>query len=601
MHRRGLGWALVALALVSLGACTRSVSPRDAIAVAVRIEKVRAHLSAAAALAATGDWALAAAHAGHPAEDMQAIDAALSSVDPQADAALRAELIAIRDAVAAKSGDVATLVIDADRTLAAAERAIGQGAADTGAFRAAVASDLLELATTEYDEGVANGSVQQLSEYEDAYVFLARAHALVPALDPSLLAAIPSLVPPAALVAPDRVEALVDAAKDALAPIAGTTYAPAPADDLAPLLATIDTAAAHVDRGDASAANAAVLAFRGSWTQVEGQVKARSADAYARIENDFAAATAALVARPPSYGAAREAIADMRAQLAPFVATAASYTAFDAGLILVREGVEALLIIAALLAFLAKTGNAAKRRWIWTGGAAGIAASIAIAGLITVAFSASEAAGADRELLEGGTGLFAAAMLVYMSWWLHSKASLSSWQRYIREKSGAALANGSLLGLALVAFLAVFREGAETALFYVGMAPAIGLSDLALGLGVGALVLAAVGAAVLAFGARIPVRPFFLGTSVLVYYLALKFAGTGIHALQVAGILSASPRAYLPDVGLIGAFPTLETTVVQAALVLGAAGWLVTRRRFDIVARDPRTMGSEPTGRRRET
>ena len=592
MHFRPRHLVFLALALVALGACARAETPRDRSDVAVRIEKVRAHLLAAEANAAAARWELAAVHAGHPAEDMQPIDAALSKIDPQADATLRARIAAIRDAVAARDPSLAARVADADRLLEDAERRIAGDASGTPQFRAAVAAELVEMAETEYAEAVVDGRLQELSEYQDAYAFLARARALA-SIDDALTAALPAIMPPAALLPADRVEALVDKARDDLLAIAGPAYAPPATTDLSPLLSHLDTASASVGAADAPAAREAMLSFRGTWTQVESLVKGRSSDAYARIENDMARAMAALAANPTDYVAAREAIADMRAQVSPFVASTSSYGVFDAAIILIREGVEALLIVAALLAFLAKTGNGEKRAWIWGGGAAGVGASIIIAGVITVAFSASETAGMDRELLEGLTGLFAAAMLLYMSWWLHSKSNLGAWQKYIREKSGTALARGSLLGLALVAFLAVFREGAETALFYVGIAPSISLGDLALGLLIGAGTLVVVGAATLVFGMRIPIRPFFLGTSVLVYYLALKFVGTGIHALQVAGVVSASPRAYLPDIGLVGAFPTIETTAVQAALLAAALGWLVVGRRwFDTVAREPRKSGA---------
>ncbi len=583
----------MAAAALALGACAPAETARDRALVAVRIEKVRAHLLAAAENAAAGRWDLSAVHAAHPAEDLQPIDSALAKRDAPMDAALRAQLASVRDAVAAHDASFAGAVAAADGTLESAERLVAGGVADTPAFRAAVARELLELSTTEYADGVADGKLQELSEYQDAYAFLARARALVPDLDPALLAAMPAVTPPATLLTAERVEALVDGEKDALAAVAGAPYAAAAVNDLSPLLTHLDAASEAATAGDARAASESLLAFRGTWTQVESMVKGRSADAYARTENDMATAMAALAANPADYAKARESIADMRAQLSPFVASPASYGVFDAAIILLREGVEALLIVAALLAFLAKTGNSARRGWIWAGSAAGIAASIAIAIAITLAFSASESAGADRELLEGATGLFAAAMLLYMSWWLHSKSSLGAWQQYIREKSGTALARNSLVGLAVVAFLAVFREGAETALFYVGMAPSIAVSDLALGLLIGAAGLGAIGAAVLVFGVRIPIRPFFLGTSVLVYYLALKFVGTGVHALQVAGLVSASPRAYLPDVGIIGAFPTVETTAVQAALVALALGWLVLGRRgFDTVAREPRNTGA---------
>jgi high-affinity iron transporter len=345
----------------------------------------------------------------------------------------------------------------------------------------------------------------------------------------------------------------------------------------------LDAALAALDRGDAATANAEVVAFRNDWTDVEVVVKGRSIDTYGAIENDTAAALSLLGTRPADTAGAHEAVARIRTAIEPFAGPSGTYGVFDAAVILLREGFEALLVVAALLAFMAKSGNADKRKWIWTGSGAGILASVGVAVLVNVVFSASTAVGANREILEGVTGLFAAVMLVYVSYWMHSKSNISSWQRYIRDKSTSALARNSLLSLALIAFLAVFREGAETALFYLGIAPSIALGDLALGLAIGAAGLAALGVVMLVFGVRIPIRPFFLVTSLLVYYLAFKFVGAGIHALQVAGIVPATSGSFLPDIGFFGVFPTWETTAVQLALLAAAIGFILYER-----ARTPR-------------
>ena len=223
----------------------------------------------------------------------------------------------------------------------------------------------------------------------------------------------------------------------------------------------------------------------------------------------------------------------MHADLAP-IAAGSSYGMWDAAIILFREGFEALLVVAALVAFLQKSGNADKRRWIWMGGAAGIAASIVVA--IMAQFILNRAmANVSREVLEGVIGLFAAAMLLYVGYWLHSKASLAGWQQYIHTQSTAAIERNNLFGLAFIAFLAVFREGAETVLFYIGIAPSISTADLLTGLGVGAAGLVVLAVVMLVLGVRLPIRPFFMVATVLIYYLCLKFVGMGIHALQITG------------------------------------------------------------------
>lgn len=346
-------------------------------------------------------------------------------------------------------------------------------------------------------------------------------------------------------------------------------------------LALLET---HLDRAlqklkahDPVAAATAVAAFRRDWTDVEGLVKAKSARTYVDTEDNMAKAYALLTAQPPDEAGARQTLKIMQTALLPYAEGETRYGVFDAAVILLREGLEALLVVGALLAFLKKTNNADKQRWIWAGGGAGVAASVAVAVFVNLLFSRATA-GVNRELLEGITGLVAAAMLVYVSYWLHSKASLGAWQRYIRDQSSAALARNSLLSLALIAFLAVFREGAETVLFYIGIAPAITTRDLVLGLGLGAGALVLVGLLIFLFGLRLPIRPFFLVTSVLLYYLAFKFVGTGIHSLQVAGVLPVAPADYLPQNGFLGLFPNWESTLVQAALLVAAAAVLLAGR-----------------------
>ncbi len=248
-----------------------------------------------------------------------------------------------------------------------------------------------------------------------------------------------------------------------------------------------------------------------------------------------------------------------------------------------QEGLEALLVIVALLAFLRKSGNADKRGWIWAGGALGVLASIATAFVLQAIFS-RVSAGANRELIEGVTGLIAAALLFYVSYWLHSKASLGAWKQYIDQRTTQALARGSLVGLAVLAFLAVFREGAETAVFYLGMAPAIALRDLLLGMGLGAMVLVIAAVLMLVVGVKLPLRPFFRVAGLLVYYLGFKFVGTGLHSLQVAGAIPSSPipgPEPNPFFEFFGVYPTWQTLLPQLALLLGAlAAWLYLRAQF---------------------
>jgi high-affinity iron transporter len=361
----------------------------------------------------------------------------------------------------------------------------------------------------------------------------------------------------------------------------GSASAPAPAFEveLPDALALLDKASVALAQGDAATAATQLDSFIRAWPSVEGVVATKSPDAYKAIESEMGRALAALKAQPADTATATASLARMRSELAPFAA-GQRYTAFDAAAIILREGLEALLVIVALLAFLRKSGNGDKRGWIWAGGALGVVASVVTAFILQAIFS-RVSAGANRELLEGATGLLAAALLFYVSYWLHSKASLGAWKQYIDQRTTQALARGSMAGLALLAFLAVFREGAETAVFYLGMAPSIALGDLALGFGLGALVLIVVAVLMLVVGVRLPLRPFFRVAGLLVYYLGFKFVGSGLHALQVAGVLPTTPIPGLssnPVFEFFGIYPTWQIMLPQLLLLLAALGaWLYLR------------------------
>ncbi|KAI7246359.1 hypothetical protein KC345_g12078, partial [Hortaea werneckii] len=228
-----------------------------------------------------------------------------------------------------------------------------------------------------------------------------------------------------------------------------------------------------------------------------------------------------------------------------------TYTAWDAALILLREGLEAILVLSALLAYLKREAEPAARRWVWSGAAVGLAGSIGLAVLLTYTISQAAAGGA-REMIEGITGLFAVVMMLTIGRWLHGKTSTAAWNKYVDRQMQGALAKGNLWSLFSIALLAVLREGAETTIFYAGMAPAIATSQLLLGIGGALVVLIILGYAIIALSARLPIAAFFRAATVLIYYLVFRFLGESIHALQVAGRLPAHADSSLPSVSWLG-------------------------------------------------
>ncbi|MDR2820784.1 MAG: FTR1 family iron permease [Desulfovibrio sp.] len=236
-------------------------------------------------------------------------------------------------------------------------------------------------------------------------------------------------------------------------------------------------------------------------------------------------------------------------------------------LILLREGFEAILVVAAIAAYLIRSGNQRLTRVVYASAVAAIAASALLAVALQTVFSIS---GANQELLEGFTMLLAVVVLFFVSNWMVSKAESQAWKNYIEGKVSAAATTGSAAALAAAAFLAVFREGAETILFYQALMADTKeyMNMLWLGFAVASLCLVLLFAAIRFGSLRIPLRSFFIGTSVLMYIMAVSFAGGGVKELQEADFVSVTPVSGVATVDVLGIYPTVETLLPQAVMVV---------------------------------
>jgi high-affinity iron transporter len=235
-------------------------------------------------------------------------------------------------------------------------------------------------------------------------------------------------------------------------------------------------------------------------------------------------------------------------------------------IIILREGVEAILVIAAMAAYLIRSGNQAMVRTVYGSAAAAVLASVAAAFAMQKIFSIS---GASQEILEGASMLLATVVLFLVSNWMFAKAEAEAWKEYIARQVQTAVSKGSSFALGAAAFLAVFREGAETILFYQGMLAGKegDVSSIWTGFGVGCVALAAIFVLVRYGSLRIPLRPFFLGTSILMYVMAVAFAGGGIKELQEGDVIGVTPVDFVQSIDILGVYPTLETLLPQAVLV----------------------------------
>ncbi|MGW6298455.1 FTR1 family protein [Peribacillus butanolivorans] len=302
------------------------------------------------------------------------------------------------------------------------------------------------------------------------------------------------------------------------------------------------------------------------WPNVEGEVSTRDSKLYSDMETKVPTAISLLQSKKIKAEEAKEIVSDLNTRLLPLIDDT-SYTTWDAALILLREGLEALLIVATLLSFLKKIGQANKQKWIWTGVGAGLAASTIFAVIINIVFSQITAA-SSREYIEGITGIVAVLMMLTIGLWLHSKSNIHAWNRYIGKRMDQAIATGSIVSFALISFLSIFREGAETIIFYAGMAPYMELKQLLSGIAIAFLILVVIGFIMLRYSVKLPITLFFKGATILIYVLAFKILGVSIHSLQVSQVLKTHTITSFPFVEWIGLYPTVETILPQAVLIL---------------------------------
>ena len=245
--------------------------------------------------------------------------------------------------------------------------------------------------------------------------------------------------------------------------------------------------------------------------------------------------------------------------------------------ILLREGLEAMLIIVAMIAFLRKAERSDVMPYVHGGWIAALLAGGATWFAATYLIGIS---GASRELTEGFGSLFAAVILLFVGLWMHGKSRADEWQRYIREKMSKALSRGSAWFLFGLAFIVVYREVFETILFFAALWTADNGMTILAGSGAAILLLSVIAWAMLRYSRKLPIGKFFAYSSALMVVLTVILTGKGIAALQEAGLMSVTPLADFPQVSMLGIFPAVQSLIAQVLViaVIAAGYWYNARK-----------------------
>ena len=331
---------------------------------------------------------------------------------------------------------------------------------------------------------------------------------------------------------------------------------------------------AAIAAGDPAEANRLALsAYLDGFEPVEAVLQTRDGGLMLRVEQAMAGFRQAILrGEPEQQLRARlteaEALLDEAERALAPEAESQIATFLGALAILLREGLEALLVVIAIIAFLRKADRTEVLPYVHGGWLAALLTGVATWFAATYAISIS---GQGRELAEGVGGIVAALVLLWVGVWMHGKAQADEWRRYIAAKMQGALSRGSAWFLFGLAFLVVYREAFETILFYAALWTSGNGGTILAGALTAIVLLAVIAWAMLRLSKTLPITQFFRYSAILIAILAVVLIGKGIGALQEAGSISLTALPGIPRITALGLFPTLESVGAQIAMLIALA------------------------------
>lgn len=309
--------------------------------------------------------------------------------------------------------------------------------------------------------------------------------------------------------------------------------------------------------GNTAKAAESIKKFISIWPSVEGEIRTRNSSLYTKVETNL----------PIILAKSDVSSLDNLINKLSQIDTKAEYSFFDAMFILLREGLEALVIVMALVSSMKAMNNKKGTKYVCLGAIFGVFLSFIVAGILQVIFP-SVSSGVNREILESGVGIVAVFVMLFVGAWLHSKSNIKAWNNYMNREIRNAVGSGSILSMFTLSFLAVFREGAETILFYVGIIPLISLKNLTIGIVLALVILLIIAIIILKAGEKFKVYQIFYILTWLIYFLAFKMLGVSIHMLQVVGYFPIHVVRFIPTIEILGIYANYEVLISQMLLIV---------------------------------